>query len=307
MQKEKSNPALHFFLHLLMFFSLAFVAFGVGAIVFQYINKFFPESLRFAFQGSFDQGGVKFGIASLFVAGPIFFFTAKLINDYIFQGKIQEDSKVRRWLTYIVLFFAAGTIVGDLITLIINFLEGDIAVRFLLKVLTIFIIAGSIFEYYFWDMRRSNVVGKKYQHNVVAFSTAIAVVTLIFFSGFFIIDSPTVSRQKKIDQQTVSDLQNVDSSVMGFFSKTGNLPENLDQLKNTEFSLAIKDENLIEYQKTGDREFKICADFILSNLGQDLNSYSQDVFSKEWMHGKGNVCFDRIALEQSGDKPVPVR
>ncbi|HAV10938.1 MAG TPA: hypothetical protein DCX32_00095 [Candidatus Moranbacteria bacterium] len=307
MPKETSNPALHFFLYLILFFSLSFVAFGVGAILFQYVNRFFPESLLYAFQGSFDQGAVKFGIAALFVAGPIFFFSARLVDKYLFEGRIPEDSKVRRWLTYIVLFFAAGTIIGDLIALIVNFLEGDIAVRFLLKVLVILAIAGSIFEYYFWDMRRSGVVGKKYKQNRIAFWTSLAVVIVIFFSGFFIIDSPTVSRQKKIDQQTVNDIQNVDNSVRGYFAQTGNLPENLEQLRSTGFSPFTKSEGSVEYKKTGEKTFEVCADFLLSDLEQEKGRFRDEPFMEEWKHAQGKVCFERIALEQNGGKPVPER
>jgi len=307
MKKETNNPALHFFLYLLHFFSLAFVAFGSGAIIFQYINKLIPESLLYAFQGNFDQGAVKFGIAAIFAAGPVFFISAKLINGYLFKGEMSEDSRVRRWMTYIVMFFAAGTIIGDIIALIINFLEGDIAARFLLKVLAVFVIAGSIFEYYFWDMRRSGIVGKKYKQSRIVFQAAIAVVSIIFISGFFIIDSPTVSRQKKIDQQIINDLQNVDSSIIGYFNKTGNLPENLSQLKNTEFSLPVRNESAIEYNKTGEKTFELCAIFMLSNLEGNNIDYENEFFLKDWQHDSGRVCFKRIALELMENKPIPAR
>lgn len=308
MEKKNDNSALHFFLYLLHFFSLAFVAFGAGAIIFQYINKFFPQSLLNAFQGAFDQGGIKFGIAALFVAGPIFFFSARFINTYLLEGKIPEDSRVRRWLTYVVLFFAAGTIVGDLIALIINFLEGDIALRFMLKVLTILLIAGCIFEYYFWDMRRSGVVGKKYKQDRFVFVATVAFVVIIFLTGFFIIDSPTVSRQKKIDQQTVNNLQNVDSSVRSYFDRTKQLPGNLQQLEKTDYFPVFVGDNAVEYRKISDRNFELCADFIHSDLeDESANSVVFESFSKEWSHKQGKVCFERIVLEQTEVKPIPVR
>lgn len=308
MSKETSNPALHFFLYLLLFFSLGFVAFGSGAILFQHINRLFPESLLYVFQGSFNQGAVKFGIASLFVAGPIFFLSSRLVSRYLFEGKISEDSAVRRWLTYIVLFLAAGTIIGDLIALVVNFLEGDIALKFLLKVLVIFAIAGSIFEYYFWDMRRSGIFGKKYNQNRIAFGACLVAVVAIFLSGFFIIDSPTVSRQKKIDQQTVNDLQSVDNSVTGYFYQAGNLPDNLEQLKKTNFSPFVNNGNTIEYKKTGERTFEICAEFILSDLDQENASQrSEALLGNDWSHSQGKVCFDRSVLEKDDAELSPVR
>jgi hypothetical protein len=55
---------------------------------------------------------------------------------------------VRRWLTYVTLFLAAGVLVGDLITLVYNVLAGELTLRFVLKVLIVGAIAGAIFWFY---------------------------------------------------------------------------------------------------------------------------------------------------------------
>jgi hypothetical protein len=60
---------------------------------------------------------------------------------------------VRKWLTYITLYIATGIIIGDLITLLTYVLNGDLTLRFVLKVLAVLLIAGSIFGYYLWDLR----------------------------------------------------------------------------------------------------------------------------------------------------------
>jgi hypothetical protein len=57
-------------------------------------------------------------------------------------------------LTYITLFVAAGVLIGDLISLVFNFLGGELTVRFVLKVLTVGVIAGTIFGHYLWDLRK---------------------------------------------------------------------------------------------------------------------------------------------------------
>jgi hypothetical protein len=48
----------------------------------------------------------------------------------------------------------AIALAGDMIVLVYNVLGGESSVRFLLKVLVAAVIAGSIFGYYLWDMRR---------------------------------------------------------------------------------------------------------------------------------------------------------
>jgi hypothetical protein len=61
---------------------------------------------------------------------------------------------VRKWLTYATLFIAASVLVADLSTLVFNLLGGELTMRFLLKVATVGIIAGAVFGYYLWDMRK---------------------------------------------------------------------------------------------------------------------------------------------------------
>lgn len=305
MLESKNNPAFNFFLYLLKFFSLGFVIFPVGIIAFQFINKLLPAS-DFSYDGMFDQSAVKFAIAAIFIAGPVFFTCVKIINSRIFDGRISEDSITRRWLTYIVMFFAAGTIIGDLITLVVNFLEGDIAGKFLLKVLVVLILAGGIFGYYFLDMNRKDMQGKEYKENKIIFYSFLAVVLIAFVSAFFIIDSPTVSRNKKIDQRLLNDIQNIDNNIQGYYNKTATLPESLEQLKNTEFSPFIQgDVKEIEYRKLSNNSFELCAEFILSGQDQQDVVLEKNGESGDWSHKAGKVCFDRVAVPESGLKNLP--
>ena len=61
---------------------------------------------------------------------------------------------MRRWLTYLTLFLAAIALVSDMITLVYNLLGGELTLRFVLKVVIVGAIAGSIFSYYLLDLRR---------------------------------------------------------------------------------------------------------------------------------------------------------
>ncbi|MEK7085265.1 MAG: DUF5671 domain-containing protein, partial [Patescibacteria group bacterium] len=66
--------------------------------------------------------------------------------------------RIRKWLVYFTLFAASLFIIGDLIALIYNFLQGELTVRFFLKILTVFFVAGSVFWYYFMDIRKHHTV-----------------------------------------------------------------------------------------------------------------------------------------------------
>jgi hypothetical protein len=56
---------------------------------------------------------------------------------------------------------AACALIGDVTTLVYNLLGGELTVRFVLKVLTVGIIAGTAFTYYLRDLRRDEVEDRR--------------------------------------------------------------------------------------------------------------------------------------------------
>jgi hypothetical protein len=225
---------------------------------------------------------------------------SRIITKRISAQEIPLNSIVRKWLTYVVLFFAAGTIIGDLITLVVNFLGGEFTASFLLKVFVVLLISGSIFGYYFWDMRRTDVSSGI---NKISMFVCIVVVAATFVAGFFIIDSPTVSRQKNIDQQTVNNLQNIDSSIQNYFAESGKLPQKLEDLQATKFSVGTQNIKTITYKIQSADAYELCGDFQRSSLIDVSSQY--ETFVNDWKHDVGTFCFNRIALKRV-DVPQPV-
>ena len=120
------------------FLSLSFAASGVISILYAFIEKFVPDvsSLSsLSYYNYMDSFIVKYGISSIFIAGTVYIIVMWYINKLIFKGSVPESSKVRKWLTYIVLFIAAASVLGDLASLLYNFLDGDMALKFFLKFL----------------------------------------------------------------------------------------------------------------------------------------------------------------------------
>lgn len=60
---------------------------------------------------------------------------------------------MRRWLTYMTLFLAASFLIGDFITLVYNVLGGELTTRFVLKAVTVAVLAGTTFGYYLSELR----------------------------------------------------------------------------------------------------------------------------------------------------------
>lgn len=140
------------FIYLVLFLCLYISAFGFGKLLFDFINHWVPDALQQF--GNTDVSGVRMSVSALIVAFPLYLWLTSLMAKGIKGSAEKKSSKIRKWLTYITLFITAGVIIGDLITLLFNLLGGELTLRFILKVLTVLLIAGIIFGYYLWDLRK---------------------------------------------------------------------------------------------------------------------------------------------------------
>ena len=140
------------FLYLISFITLYITAFSFGSLVFTFIDKAFPDPLRY--YDAFSSRGLTTALAAIIVAFPIYFLVTWRLRLGILKDPEKRKSMIRKWLTYLTLVVAAAIIIGDLIALLASLLGGDITARFTLKALTILVVTGSIFCYYLWDLRK---------------------------------------------------------------------------------------------------------------------------------------------------------
>ena len=144
------------FLYLLLFTTLYLSAYNLGALFYQFINLAVPDPAASAYASSpvAIRQAIRWAISSLVVAFPVFLYLSALTRKEVTRDPAKRASKVRRWLTYLTLFIAAAVIIGDLIALLNDLLGGELTVRFLLKAVTVALIAGALFAYYLHDLRR---------------------------------------------------------------------------------------------------------------------------------------------------------
>ncbi|HVM90891.1 MAG TPA: DUF5671 domain-containing protein [Verrucomicrobiae bacterium] len=142
------------FQYLVMFLTLYISAFSVGTLLFEFINRWLPDAAT-----AYDYGlvastaTIRAASAALIITFPVFLFVAWLLQKAITRDPTKRSSLVRKWLTYVTLYVATGIIIGDLITLVTYLLGGELTLRFVLKVVVVLAITGSIFGYYLWDLR----------------------------------------------------------------------------------------------------------------------------------------------------------
>ena len=142
------------FLYLLLFATLYTTAWHLGQLVFLLIDQVFPDrAFSGHSHGQFIREAMRFSVASLIVATPVFLYLSQLTSREARTDPAKRNSKVRRWLTYLTLFIASAVLIGDVIALMYNLLSGELTLRFILKMLTIAVIAGTTVTFYLWDIR----------------------------------------------------------------------------------------------------------------------------------------------------------
>ncbi len=295
MSPKKTNPhhsAQQAFYYLTSFFALALVAAGLGTLLYELIEYYFPQQTGY---GGFSQGAVKFGISSLIIAAPIYYFFTRYINRSLSKKDLDLDSGVRRWLTYVVMFVAVAVTLGDLIAILNEFLDGTITIRFLLKALTIFAISGSIFLYYFLDMNNATDASRRNKNALWGILFWLAILVPLVWA-FTIFESPSEARLRHADEQIVNQLQNIRNGVENYAANNNRLPANIDSLleKPEQYGygidMALLQQNGFEYQPVSGREYELCAMFERDTVDKKSPNEYTDLYS-EWKHPLGRHCF----------------
>ena len=141
------------FLYLVLFATLYVTAYHVGSLLFDLINRTWADPADAAYVAVRRGSSMRWSIASVVIAFPVFVFVARYLGRELARDPVKRLSVVRRWLTYLTMFLAAMIVIGDLITLVYNVLGGELSMRFVLKVIVVGVIAGTIFTYYLLDLR----------------------------------------------------------------------------------------------------------------------------------------------------------
>jgi hypothetical protein len=143
------------FIYLVLFTTLYLSAYHFGSLLFDFINRAFPDAGERGPSNLVDD--MRWSVASLFIAFPVFLYMSGLVARALVKDPVKRLSPIRRWLTYLTLFTAAGFLIGDMTTLVYQLLGGELTVRFMLKVIVVGAIAGTVFGYYLHDLRREEV------------------------------------------------------------------------------------------------------------------------------------------------------
>jgi hypothetical protein len=141
------------FLDLVMFATLYVAAFNLGSLLFDLINYWMPDPAVSSASSVYLGYAIRWSASAMIVSTPVFLFIAMLTGREVRRDPAKRASKVRRWTTYLTLFIASTTLIGDVTALVYNLLGGELTTRFLLKIAVVAVIASTAFVYYLSSLR----------------------------------------------------------------------------------------------------------------------------------------------------------
>ncbi len=304
MDKPKVTPK-DFFLWAGAMIFLYTSIFALISLIFNYLNYAMPDALQYYSSDPYSSG-ISYEMASLIVLVPLFLVFMRLIHKDIERDASRGDIWVRRWALYLTLFVATVTIAGDLITLIMYFFNGDVTLRFALKVLVILLVAGGGFLHFIADLRGYWRANPGYSR-IMGYATG-ALVLITIAAGFFIVGTPWQARLYRYDEQKVSDLQNIQYQVVNYWQAKQQLPASLADLTNSLSGSSVpsdpQSQQAYEYSTKGELSFELCATFNASAQSNTGSSRTMPMMpapygakgmaiADSWQHGVGRTCFER--------------
>ena len=309
MSSDKKDAAKFAFFYMLSLVALVFMALAAGMVIFQFINKEILDIIN-QYSGSYSDSQMRFAISSLAVSTPIYYITTRQIYKNLYSGELDQDAGVRKWLTYLILLVAVVVMLGWLIAILNNFLEGEVTTKFILKALTALLISGSIFSFYLYDMKRDNVKGAKDNKIRIYFYTSLAVILIIFVTALFTVDSPAETRKKKIDNQVINNFAQIEGALNNYYHDYEKLPESMSDLQDEYGYLSNEDlqnpltQEAYTYRALDERKYELCTVFQSTNK-EDIEDYDK-YMSDRWLHDAGYQCLSQKVTKGDPDFPRPI-
>ena len=302
----KKSSTVEVVLNLFSFILLGIITTALGTLYFKIIEHFFPDPLQSEYYYGGASNAIHYAMAGLIIGVPLFVMAIRMWFKKFRVEESKVESNLTKWVTYLVLLVAAVVIVGDLITILYTFLQGEISIRFFLKGITVLVLASSIFGFYFLERKKIQYHGDIARTSFQMFGWGLVGITLLgIILGFVATGSPASERDRTFDARRSSDLDELAMCVNGYANQFERLPSNLSELeKNSSLSYCANrrdPETGAQYEyrvvtplktreglSTG--AFELCATFALSSETEQSTRY-MDVGSKWYTHDIGRTCY----------------
>lgn len=303
--QHDTHTARNFVLQLGSLITLYISLSALIALSFGIITLLFPDDLM-SYEHRGAEDAIRFSIAMLIVFFPTYLVLTRYVNKIRRSESGGTYLVLTKWLIYLSLLVGGGVLLGDLVAVIMTYLNGEITLRFILKALTILIVVGAAFSYYLLDVRGH--WQKREQQSVTYGAAATVIVIAALVLGFFYAGSPTDRRAERFDQERVSDLQNIQSSIGEYYRAKQELPPSLAETQvgfRTVDTTDPETDESYEYSALSDTTFELCATFSTEQTDNTAPFFAGPFgIEGNWEHDAGYFCFERT-IDPDFFKPLP--
>lgn len=316
------------------FLALMAVTLSVIQIGFAGIAHWIPDALTDSTWRSREMVEMaRFALAALLITTPLYILM-------VWKGgkmAVQNVSWSKRFMASTVLLVAALVVVGTLVTLVYNFLSGELGLRLLTEILFLLVVSGGVGAYYQVFIRKD--IGNTMLATKVFLAAAVLVIVAMVVWGFMVTGGPAGARAERFDDKRLSDLATIQWQVDSYFQEYGSLPDELVDLHDASRGYALPadprtgepyeyrpGEETTEVLENGDTRdiatFMLCAtfeterelednsgiyqerDIAISSEASFLPGYYDGDDSPFWNHPAGEHCFERVVKDNNFDQPI---
>ena len=280
------------FLYLLMFVALYLVSYHTGSVFWALVERTWPDPAVDDSVWDRLSDSMRFSVASLLVAYPVFLITARLTGRAVARDPEKRNSGVRRWLTYLTLFNAACVLIADFIYVLLGLFKGELTVRFVSKAGIVAVIAGWLFTHYLGGLRRDEEDAPRLPVPSQLARAAAGVVVLATMLGLWLAGSPAKARRSRLDQLRLNQVYQISQAIEDHHRMRGELPQALAVLSRTQPRPGLVFDDPVTHEFYGYRtldslRYELCATF---DTPDSVGPYGGAI-DPFWRHGAGRRCF----------------
>jgi hypothetical protein len=309
METTPKNFALQIGAFITLFTSIS----GLIMLMFGLINIAYPDAAEGYWGYESAQSSVRYAIALLVVFFPAYVFLTRKVN-VARRTETNFYHTLTRWVLHLALLIGGLVLLGDLVAVILTFLNGELTTRFILKALTILVVVGSAM-YYYWQDSKGYWKDNERQSIYIGAFTALLVASAIVY-GYTLIDSPKEVRDSRLDQQQLTDLQDMQWRIEAHYVDKKALPKDLSEVyTDLPAPSAPEDRVPYSYKPTGDKTYELCATFAKETpevermMSKPMYDPAINPNNYNWEHPEGAKCFEREVTPSNTqilEKEVPI-
>lgn len=286
-----------FFYFLTFNISMLIGTFYLSSLIFEYLNYFLPDNLR-AREFNLDIILPLSGFAVLYPISRVLFSLKQKAESY----SNTYTSKGKTIFSGLFLIISSAVITGVLISILYKLLNGNIALRFVLKALYLGFVGYILLKYYYFEVKGKDFKNESLIWNISPkwfkiFSCMDYVVLIIF--SLYMAGNPYTRRLYHFDNMKIDDVDDLsDYAIPEYYKEYNRVPESLEDCYEKEVCYKSKIKNaqtgdFYKYKRLTGEKYEICVNM---NFDKD-DKFVKRLRGNRWYswqdlnYKKGDNCF----------------